>query len=289
MYRFFRFPNGKYKAVTLSYDDGVRADIRFSEMLEKYGMKCTFNINSAWVSESGGDFKLSFDEIGEYLLGRGHEIAVHGEYHLAPAKQRTAAGIRDVLDCRVTLEKRFGRIIRGMAYPDSGITVQTTSAPSIDKIKEYLADLDIAYARTLGGDNDRFDIPNDWYAWMPTAHHNNSHIFDYIDKFVGMREEDRYFVYRTPLLFYLWGHSYEFDNDGNWDRIEEICQRLGGRDDVWYATNIEIHDYVKAYEALQWSADETLVYNPSRISVWFFCQNGRTYEVKSGEMLRIDY
>lgn len=287
MYRFFRFPNGAFKAVTLSYDDGVVSDIRLSKLLREYGMKCTFNINSALTRESGNVGRLSFDEMEEHLLGGGHEIAVHGEYHLAPAKQRTVAGIRDVLDCRITLEKRFGRIIRGMAYPDSGITVKTTSASSIDKIKQYLFDLDIAYARTLGGDNDNFDIPDDWYAWMPTAHHNNGCIFDYIDKFINMREDDIYFVKRTPRLFYLWGHSYEFDRDGNWDRIEKICQSLGGKNDTWYATNIEICDYVKAYEALRWSADETLVHNPTSIDVWFY-QNGKNYAIKSGETLRIE-
>jgi len=40
------FPNGKIKAVTLSYDDGVEQDIRLIEIMKKYGLKGTFNINS---------------------------------------------------------------------------------------------------------------------------------------------------------------------------------------------------------------------------------------------------
>ena len=38
--------NGKKKAITFSYDDGVTQDIRFIELLNKYGLKCTFNLNS---------------------------------------------------------------------------------------------------------------------------------------------------------------------------------------------------------------------------------------------------
>ena len=65
--------------------------------------------------------KLTKEEIQEHLLDNGHEIAVHGEMHRAPGKIRAIEGIRDVLNCRLELEKMFGRIIRGMAYPDSGI------------------------------------------------------------------------------------------------------------------------------------------------------------------------
>lgn len=41
-------------------------------------------------------------------------------------------------------------------------------------------------------------------------------------------------------LFYVWGHSYEFDVDRSWARMEDFCARVGRRDDVWYATNGEI-------------------------------------------------
>ena len=38
--------SGKLKAVTFSYDDGMTQDIRLIELLNKYNLKCTFNINS---------------------------------------------------------------------------------------------------------------------------------------------------------------------------------------------------------------------------------------------------
>ena len=37
--------NGKNKAITFSFDDGVTQDKRLVEMLDKYGLKATFNIN----------------------------------------------------------------------------------------------------------------------------------------------------------------------------------------------------------------------------------------------------
>lgn len=47
---YMRFPSGKYKAVTFSYDDGFCTDIRLAPTLDKYGLKGTFNINNGYIS-----------------------------------------------------------------------------------------------------------------------------------------------------------------------------------------------------------------------------------------------
>ena len=283
-YRFLRFPEGRPRAFTLSYDDGCLQDIRFSEILNKYGVKCTFNLNS---DVHKGENALSKETVIEKFLDKGHEIAVHGAFHRAPGAVRAVEGIRDVLDCRLELERKYDMIIRGMAYPDIGIT-RFSNGASYENIRGYLKDLDIAYSRTLGGDNDGFELPNDWYAWMPTAHHKNPEIFNYIDKFLAIDFSDKaYKAAKRPRLFYLWGHSYEFDRDDNWDRIEQILERIANRDDVWYATNIEIYDYITAYDSLRFSADGTIVYNPTLIKVWFEIDGNRLYSIAPGETLRI--
>ena len=285
-YIFLRFPEGKMKAVTFSYDDGVRQDIRFVEMLDKYGLKGTFNVNSMMLGDSETSGRLMANEIKEYIFDKGHEVATHGANHRAPGKQRTIDVIRDTLDCRLGLEELLGVIVRGMAYPDSGIRNIQPGCADYEKIKECLSDLGIAYSRTLGGDNDGFEIPTDFYAWMPTAHHNNAHIFEYIEKFNAFKDDGGYSAAKTPKLFYLWGHTYEFDRHDNWDRMEKICEELSGKDDVWYATNIEICDYVKAYESLIWSADGKKVYNPTLIDVWMWC-DANIVKVGSGETVQI--
>ena len=282
-YRFLRFPEGKAKAVTFSYDDGCKADIRFSDMITKYGIKCTFNLNCDELRQEN----LSKEQIEEHFLSNGHEIAVHGAKHRAEGNVRPIEGIRDVLECRLELERKFGIIVRGMAYPDCGITRMVNGA-SYEKIKQYLTDLDIAYSRTLGGDNDIFALPVDWHAWMPTAHHKNPELMEYIDKFLNMDLSVKaYGARREPRLFYLWGHSYEFDNDNNWDLLDNICEKLSGNDDVWYATNMQIYEYVNAYYSLIYSADEKIVYNPTLIDIWFDA-DGKLYKISSGQTLIVE-
>ena len=67
---------------------------------------------------------------------------------------------------------------------------------------------------------------------------------------------------------------------------------MGNREDIWYATNVEIYDYVQAYGRLIWTADMRRVHNPSAIPVSFqyhtisdTCETKKVYTVGGGETL----
>lgn len=281
-YNFMRYPGGLEKAFTISYDDGSKHDERLVETVNKYGIKGTFNLVPEHLDSEWGTTRAF---VKEYMLGKGHEIAAHGFTHRALGVVREIEGIRDVLDARLSLEKDFDIIIRGYAYPDR--SVNRFKTPDIyAKVKSYLKELDIVYARLAGGDNDLFALPEDFYNWMPTCHHNNPEIMNYIDKFVNMDLSKLYRVQRDPKLFYMWGHSFEFDGNNNWEHLEEICKRISGKEDVWYATNMEIYNYTAAYKSLVYSADGMTVYNPTLYKIWFDV-DGTMYTVDSGETVKL--
>jgi len=283
-YRFLRFPEGKTKAVTFSYDDGSVCDLQLCDIFDKFGMKCTFNLNSSRVLDPEST-SIHLEEMKDFLK-RGHEIALHGYSHKAHAALAPHEAVRETLEDRLELEKALGRIIRGMAYPDSGIR-RPHNGNNYQTVKAILESLGIAYARSLGADNREFTLPADWHAWMPTCHHKCEEIFELIDTFLSIDVNTRYVSDRHPRLFYVWGHSFEFRNNDNWERIEQICEKLSGKEDIWYATNIEIYEYVKAYESLIISADSSMIYNPTLKTVWFN-YNGKDYFVGSGEVVKVD-
>lgn len=283
-YRFLRFPGGKPKAVTFSYDDGCRDDIETARIFAEYGVKGTFNINSGYMGKS--NWYLNADEIKEHIVNRGFEIAVHGDYHIAPGMVTAIDGIKDCLNCRLKLEEEFGGIIRGMAYPNSGIRRMHNGA-DYETIRKYLSDLNIVYSRSLGADNNSFDLPSDWYNWKPTMHHNNSEALKWARDFVDLKLEEGFIAYRFPKLLYVWGHSYEFSGQNNWERLHDILKIVSGKDDVWYATNIEIYEYVEAYQRLVTSADGNVVYNPTATTVWFTV-DGEHYKISAGETLKLN-
>ncbi len=285
-YRFMRFPGGKEKALTLSYDDGCLADRRLIEIANQCGIKVTLNINGCALGSQLDGWHLPAQEVKELAASGEHEIAIHGQEHIALGKATATNGIREVLLCREALEKAFGGVIRGMAYADTGIT-ELTAGISYQEIRDYLQALGIAYGRTLGSDHCDFAMPQDFYAWMPTAKHTNPELMNWLQMFLDA-QMPQWVAKRTPMLFYLWGHSFEFDRDGNWNLFQRFCQTAGGRDDIWYATNIEICDYTAAYHALQFSVDNTSVFNPTCMPVWFEA-DGKTVCAPAGELTKIAY
>ena len=176
----------------------------------------------------------------------------------------------EVMKDRENLEALLGKIVRGMAYAYGTYS---------DAAVEVLKSCGIAYSRTTVS-TERFDIPRDWLRMPATCHHKNPRTFELADAFLAPMPEQVWHI--KPRLFYVWGHSYEFDRDNNWDIIERLGEKLGGRSDVWYATNIEIYDYVKAYESLVTSCDGKVVYNPSATEVFVF-DNGKNYRIKPGQ------
>ncbi len=286
-YRFLAFPEGKQKCVTFSYDDAVIQDLKLAQLFCDYGVKGTFNVNSTLLGQKGNnsDF-LTPEAFKAGVIDKGHEVACHGAMHIASGACDKTTALRDAFFGRRDIEEMFDMIIRGMAYPDSGIT-QFNNGNDYQSVKNILTYSGIVYSRTLGGDNNRFDLPTDFHAWMPTAHHDNPKLFEWIDEFNAIKYHESIEKRNSPRLMYIWGHSYEFDKRNNWDRMEEILKKLSGREDTWYATNIEIYDYVKAYESLHFSVDGARVFNPSGKTVWF-TENCKIYKIEPNESLKID-
>ena len=274
---FMRFPEGKTKAVTLSYDDGVAQDIRLIEIMKKYGLKGTFNINSGLYTpeevEEGTEHPYAMMKRSKCIAtykNSGMEVALHGLHHPCLDHLPYSMQKLEIMQDRINLEKDFETIVRGMAYPYGNYN---------DEVVQTLRECGVVYSRTCVA-TERFEIPSDWLRMPTTCHHDNPRLMELAEAFLV--EEWNH----IPKLFYLWGHSYEFDMHDNWNVIEEFAQYIGNRENVWYATNIEIYEYVEAYRKLIFSTDGKLVYNPTGIKVYF--QDGeRVFCVKPGETLAI--
>lgn len=271
-YVFLRFPEFRNKALTLSYDDGVIFDKKLIEIMQKNKLRGTFNINSSLMQ---GERRLNEEQAKELYLQDGIEVAVHGRRHLSLAEVPTPIAVEDVITDRVNLERIFGKIVNGMAYANGSYN---------DDVVRILKDCGIKYSRTCIT-TEKFDIPTDWLRLPTTCHHKNPRLMELAKKFLEPYTSN-YYMCQTPRLFYLWGHSYEFNDNNNWNIIEEFAEFLGNREDVWYCTNSEVYDYVKAYESLIFTAERTMVYNPTQIDVYLHI-GGIDILVKAGQTVPI--
>jgi hypothetical protein len=266
-YLYLRYPGFLSKALTLSYDDGVVADLRLMEILNANGIKCTFNLNSGLF---GLGTRLPEDKIIGHYVASAHEIAVHGYKHLALSALQAPALITEILEDRKNLEALTGAPVTGMAYAYGDFD---------DRVVSLLADCGITYSRTVTSTR-AFSLPTKPLLWDPTCHHNDPRLMELAKRFAEEK------TYRDePALFYLWGHSYEFDekHNNNWEVIEEFAAYIGGREDIFYATNGEITSYISAYNALVFDVDGRSVYNPTATDVYLHI-NEKDTVAKAGEV-----
>lgn len=270
-----RFKDGKSKALTLSYDDAVIQDKRLVELMAPKGMKCTFNVCSGKYLPEGekrvkGN-KMSLSEAKENFKDTVHEIAVHCYNHSCLTDLSDEEIAYEINEDRRRIEEDYGCIARGMAYPYGAYD---------SRVEDVIKKSGMVYGRTIKS-TEAFILPENWLEWNPTCHHNNPGLMELAKIFCEESEP-----FGKAGVFFLWGHTYEFDTNDNWRVIEEFIEYAGGREDIWYATNIEIYDYVEAYRKLSVDCGEKKVYNPSATDVWAEIK-GKLYCIKGGETLTV--
>lgn len=225
----------KKKAITFSYDDGVTQDIRLIALLNKYGLKCTFNLNSERLGQKGllkrneqliAHYKVHPEDV--QLIYEGHEVAVHTLNHLNLTQCDDAEVIRQVEQDRCNLSELVGYDVVGMAYPCGGVNNDDRVAELIQK------NTGVKYSRTITSNNS-FEVQENLYRFDPTVYHLH------FDKMMELGREFVELKPETPKVFYIWGHAYEMDYGTDyWIKLEEFFKLISNRDDIFYGTNKEV-------------------------------------------------
>ena len=228
--------DGKMKALTFSYDDGVLQDRRLIEIFNKYGLKATFNLNSGFF---GGKWTLVRDGVtvdhskpaaaDVKHIYAGHEVAAHTKKHpFLPSVTDEAEIVRQVEEDRLALSELVGYEVVGFAYPGGGINHDKRVADIIRR------NTGVRYCRTTDSTHS-FAPQTDLYEFNPTVYHHveMDEMFRLGEAFLQMKAD-------TPQIFYVWGHAYEFDIRNEWGRFEEFCKMMAGAPDIFYGTNREI-------------------------------------------------
>ena len=199
------------KIFIFSFDDGTVWDGRFVELLNKYGMKATFNLNSGledfvWYYEDR--FPVRRQKLAETAQQyRGHEVASHTLTHpwlnsLTPPQLSREVGE----DCAALKE------IFGLSEIGFGVPFTACNAREINIIRKY-----VRYIR-LSEFSDSFALPEDPYHIPIHGLYNDPDIREKIARFA---END------LPVsVFVMAGHSYEFEALDHWGYLEELLQYI---------------------------------------------------------------
>lgn len=226
--------NGKKKAVTFSFDDGVTQDIRLIEILNRYGLKGTFNINSELLGKAGqlerNGKTVRHDKVKPCDLRdiyKGHEVAAHTLTHPNLTRLSADEVIRQVEEDRKNLSRLCGYEVVGMAYPCGGVN-------NDDRVAEIIKNnTGIKYARTITSTHS-FSGQDNLFRFNPSVYYIEENFEDIAESFLALETEE-------PSLLYIWGHSYEMDAEYiTWEKFEKICAKLAGRSEIFYGTNRKV-------------------------------------------------
>lgn len=262
------FPGGTRKALTFSYDDGHRRDRELISILNKYGMKGTFNLNAGGILDAMQAFR---EEDWSVALYDGHEIAGHGLFHYSFTAQAPSAIASYLYMDRFFIESFTGKILCGHAYANG------TSSGAVAYARSFLSACGYIYARGSASTM-RFSLPEDFLLWEQTCHHSKG-ILELADTFLAEKCLDELKV------FAVWGHVSELVGRDGFALMDSFCEKLAGKEkNIWYASNKEIAEYVLASRKLQWAEERSFVKNPSSYTI-LIAKNGKIVKLLPGETL----
>lgn len=258
------YPFGRKKAFNVTYDDGVLQDVRFVQLLNRYGLKGTFNLNSAlmaqgfaWTHESGLAVKrLSPEEAAS--LYDGHEVASHTLTHPYMHDLSREAVLQELAQDKANLERLFGREIKGFAVPFDYYS---------DLIEACVKACGFVYGR-ISEESHAFTPQTDVYRWRATVFHLCEDLEDVVSRFLATEEE--------LAVLQIVGHSYDLDVEDKWAQMERIFAVVSGRSDVLPMTTIHLVEYLGAMGSAE--ITDSLIRNNSPLPLWFDV-DGAVHEV----------
>lgn len=230
--------------VTTSWDDGHVLDRRLAGLLDRYGLKGTFYVSPA-SRELDPAERLSAEQIAE--LARGHEIGAHTWSHPDLTRIPLDEAVAEIEQGRKFIEDITGQPVTSFCYPYGHHNRQLARA---------LRRLGFAYARTVsqyetGGADPRSP------GYDPLAAGTTVHAYPHHSGLIKKLRLAGYNPFKAARyrdwgrlaadafdrclaeggVFHLWGHSWEIDRHGDWDRLAKVFAHISGRDEAGYATN----------------------------------------------------
>lgn len=218
----------KQRFFALSFDDGTPNDERLVSLLNHYGIKASFHLNANMIpldGQIGPHDRLPLNRL--LNLYTSHEVAAHGYTH-PDLTQLSENEIRDEIEKDIDgLNAYFNQKTLGFAYPYG--TFNTT-------VIQVLKKTPIVYARTIR-DTHRFDLPKEPLLLDPTCHIKDERLLGLAEAFMEKGND--------PKFFLIWGHSYEFRNETEWERFETFLKRIAHHNEIFYGSIVDCLNAMK--------------------------------------------
>jgi hypothetical protein len=219
--------------ITTSWDDGNPLDLKLAELLKKYDVPATFYIPI--VYEKRGC--MTPQQVRE--IAHSFDIGGHGYYHVRLNKIPSNEAEKGVVEGKKRLEEIIGREVFSFAYPYGNFN---------DDLIGIVKRADFIGARTVMLLSREINKPfqmatmvnaRNWWFTHYLLHSlasqdlnlllfvlRNNLFFKSWDQ-IALSTLD--FVANNGGIWHLWGHSWEIEENGDWDRLEAVLNAINKR------------------------------------------------------------
>ena len=249
------YPQGKKKAFVLTYDDGVLQDVRLVLLLNRYGLKGTFHLNSrlmeqefVWHHPKCGAVRRLPLSVAAHLY-EGHEVASHTCTHPDLQGMSWEGLCYELGHDKYCLEQLVGKPVRGFGVPFDHYDAQTAAC---------VRSLGFAYGRG-SVETESYQPILDPYWQNAGMFHLNPKLWEFVDGFFSTEEE--------LACCIIVGHSYDLDAEQLWEKMEALFARVAAAEDVVSMTYLELVEYLQAWQSVRWEGDFPI--NEGTVPVWY--------------------
>ncbi len=235
------------KYVSFRFDDGITQDERIMELLRKYNMDCTtFYINTglfgadwAWVGQQSNRPDVTHKRYTRAQISKGiydgFEIGSHTLNHPSLKNCDDATVTREVGNDARTIARLVGYTPVGIAWPGGDTEWNEHN------IETILSTTNIRYGSCTTATYS-FQLPTYFMTWYPTCGFSDGNIMNLARQFIDAEPTE-------DMLFFVWGHGYEFDLGNSWDQFESLLKLLSEAaaedDSIVFVTNAEFYQLFK--------------------------------------------
>lgn len=237
----------KLRFVTTSWDDGDRADLRLARMLRDRGISGCFYVPILPFSSRPA---LKHQDL-RFLSSAGFEIGAHGLSHVRLRRLDKERLAKEVEDSKGILENILGKEIRMFCYPQGRYDADVIGA--LERVG-YLGARTVRMLSTSLKFRP-FEMPTTIQLFPHSRSAYLRNIFrarevDSLQTWVSHATQLGNWLQLAKRLFdtvleqggvwHLYGHSWEIDELGLWQDLDDLLDYVSNRVGVAYVTNCEL-------------------------------------------------
>ena len=216
--------------ITTSWDDGHPLDLQLAELLQKYDIPATFYIPVDNIEREC----MSPQQINE--IAQSFDVGGHSYHHVNLTKIPQTEAAEEITGGKERLEEIIGRELFSFCYPKGRFNDEVIS---IVKGAGFIGGRTVKlFSRNL---KDRFKMGTTATArdlW-PTAYMKHSAASLDPGLFLFMLKNNLFtkswdriavetlnFVLNNGGVWHLWGHSWEIDENNDWEKLDEVLHQI---------------------------------------------------------------